>query len=238
MTIALIPARLKSSRLPNKPLIIIGGLPMVVRVLRNTLRSKKFKKVIVCADDDKILKILKKYNHNGILTSKKHKNGTERIAEVAKNNKSKLIVDVQCDSIFVNHQNLDKLVEFHKKNMHFDIVVPHINFEKNNDKSAVKIVINKKNEIIYMSREDIPFSHKKRKVVMKKHLDYISFKRDALLKFIKLKQTPLEAHEGIELLRAIENNFKVGTFRIKNDLFSINTKKDLYNAIKILKAAK
>ena len=113
MTIALIPARLKSSRLPNKPLIIIGGLPMVVRVLRNTLRSKKFKKVIVCADDDKILKILKKYNHNGILTSKKHKNGTERIAEVAKNNKSKLIVDVQCDSIFVNHQNLDKLVEFH-----------------------------------------------------------------------------------------------------------------------------
>jgi CMP-2-keto-3-deoxyoctulosonic acid synthetase len=72
---------------------------------------------------------------------------------------------------------------------------------------------------------------------MKKHLDYISFKREALLKFIKLKQTPLELHEEIELLRAIENDFKVGTFKIKNDLFSINTKKDLYNAIKILKAA-
>ena len=133
MTIALIPARLKSSRLPNKPLIKIAGLPMVVRVLRNTLKSKKFEKVVVCADDNRIIKVLKKYNHSGVLTSKKHKNGTERIAEVAKKNKSKLIVDVQCDSIFVNHKNLEKLVNFHKKNMHFDIVIP-INFEKTNDK--------------------------------------------------------------------------------------------------------
>ena len=84
MTIALIPARLKSSRLPNKPLIKIAGLPMVVRVLRNTLKSKKFEKVVVCADDNRIIKVLKKYNHSGVLTSKKHKNGTERIAEVAK----------------------------------------------------------------------------------------------------------------------------------------------------------
>ena len=60
---------------------------------------------------------------------------------------------------------------------------------------------------------------------MKKHLDYISFKREALLKFVKLKQSPLEKTEEIELLRAIENKFKVGTFKIENDLFSINTKK-------------
>ena len=234
MTIALIPARLKSSRLPNKPLIKIAGLPMIVRVLRNTLKSKKFKKVIVCADDNRILKVLKKYNHTGVLTSKKHKNGTERIAEVAKKNNSKIIVDVQCDSVFVNHKNLEKLVNFHKKNMHFDIVIPHINFAKTNDKSAVKIVVNSENEITYMSREDIPYSFRKKKTRMKKHLDYISFKREALLKFVKLKQSPLEKTEEIELLRAIENKFKVGTFKIENDLFSINTKKDLYNAIKLL----
>ena len=60
---------------------------------------------------------------------------------------------------------------------------------------------------------------------MKKHLDYISFKREALLKLVKLNQSPLKTEE-IELLRAIENKFKVGTFKIKNDLFSINTKKD------------
>ncbi len=73
---------------------------------------------------------------------------------------------------------------------------------------------------------------------MKKHLDYISFKRSALLKFTKLIQTPLEIIEGIELLRAVENNFKVGTFKIKNDSFSVNTKKDLYSAINILKSTK
>ena len=234
MAIALIPARLKSSRLKNKPLIKIGGIPMVVRVLRSTLKSKKIKKVIVCADSDEILNVLKKYNHSGVLTSKKHKNGTERIAEVAKRFKSKLIVDVQCDGVFVNHKNLNRLIEFHKKNMHFDIVVPHVNFEKIGDRSAVKIVSNNKNQIIYMSREDIPNFHKNNKVIMKRHLDYISFKKEALLKLVKLKQSNLELSEGIELLRAIENNFKVGTFKIKNDLFSINTKKDLYNAIKIL----
>ena len=64
MAIALIPARLKSSRLKNKPLIKIGGIPMVVRVLRSTLKSKKIKKVIVCADSDEILNVLKKYNHS------------------------------------------------------------------------------------------------------------------------------------------------------------------------------
>tara|TARA_B100001248_G_scaffold257151_1_gene239206 strand:+ start:429 stop:1145 length:717 start_codon:yes stop_codon:yes gene_type:complete len=238
MAIALIPARLKSSRLQNKPLIKIGGLPMIVRVLRRTLKSKKFKKVIVCADDIKILNVLKKYNHSGVLTSKSHRNGTERIAEIAKKIKSKLIVDVQCDSVFVNHKNLEKLLDFHKKNMHFDIVIPHINFEKTKDKSAVKMVTNNKNEITYMSREDIPFSYKNAKNVMKKHLDYISFKRDALLKFVKLKPSPLEMCEEIELLRAIENNFKVGTFKINNDLFSINTKKDLYNAIALLELSK
>ena len=158
MTTALIPARLKSSRLHHKPLIKIAGLPMIVRVLRNTLKSKKFKKVIVCVDDKRILKVLKKYNYSGILTSKKHRNGTERIAEVAKKINSKIIIDVQCDSIFVNSKNLDKLINFHKNNMHFDIVIPHIDFEKKNDKSAVKMVINSKQEITYMSREDIPFS--------------------------------------------------------------------------------
>ena len=87
-----------------------------------------------------------------------------------------------------------------------------------------------------MSREDIPHFYKNKEILMKKHLDYISFNKKALLRFIKLKQSPLEKIEGIELLRAIENNFKVGTFEIKKDLFSINNKRDLYNAIKILKS--
>ena len=82
--------------------------PHDCRVLRNTLKSKKFKKVIVCADDNRILKVLKKYNHTGVLTSKKHKNGTERIAEVAKKNNSKIIVDVQCDSV-CKSQKLGKI---------------------------------------------------------------------------------------------------------------------------------
>ena len=71
--------------------------------------------------------------------------------------------------------------------MHFDIVVPHVNFEKIGDRSAVKIVSNNKNQIIYMSREDIPNFHKNNKVIMKRHLDYISFKKRGFIKISKIK---------------------------------------------------
>ena len=120
--------------------------------------------------------------------------------------------------------------------MQFDIVVPYMDFKHKNDESSVKIISNKKNEIIYMSRKDIPYNFRsKAKSYMKKHLDYISFTNKGLQKFAKLKESNLEKIEEIELLRALDYGMKIGTFKIKKDYFSINTKKDLYAALRILK---
>lgn len=235
MVIGLIPARLKSSRIKNKPLIKIGNKPIIVRTLKNAEKSKKLSKLIVCTDDQKIANVVTRYNGKSVITKKKHSTGTDRIAEVAKKIKCNLIVDIQCDDIFVTGNQIDKLIEFHKKNLHFDIVVPYSKIKgQGRDTSVVKLVNDKNNKVIYMSRENIPFDYKKKKFELKRHLDIISFKKKSLIKFSKLKKSLNEKKEGIELMRALDNNFCVGTFFMKFDYFSINTKKDFQKAKKIL----
>ena len=155
MIIGLIPSRLNSKRLKEKPLLEIDGLPIIVHSLKRTQLAKKLDKVIVCTDHKKILDVVEKNNGKAVLTSKKHKNGTERIFEVAKKiKKAKLIVDVQGDQPLINPNAIDATVKFHKKNMHFDIVLPSmpINNDESN-KSLVKTIFSKDGKIIYFSRE-------------------------------------------------------------------------------------
>lgn len=238
MIIGLIPARLNSQRLPGKPLIKIDGLPMIIHVLKRSLLSKKLDKVIVCADDKLIVDVVNKFGGNAILTSKKHTNGTERIFEISKKFDSKLVVDIQCDEVFLNPYHLDQVINFHKKNDNFDIIIPHsltLNYE---NKNIVKMVENKNKKILYLSRADIPFYFRQKKIFLKKHLDFISFKKNSLAKYCNLKKSKNEEIEGVELMRAVDNNFNVGTIRINTDVFSINTKNDLQMAKKIMKTCK
>ena len=238
MILGLIPARLNSQRLPGKPLIKIDGIPLIIHVLKRSLLCKKLDKVIVCADDRSIIEEVKKFGGEAILTSKKHKNGTERICEVAKKYDANLIIDIQCDEVFLNPEHVDKLIDFHKKNKQFDIVIPHSEIPTYNNKNIVKMIDNESGKIIYLSRADIPFYFRQKKKFLKKHLDFISFKKNILLNYCKLQKSKNEIIEGIELLRAIDNNFKLGTIKINTDVFSINTKLDLKKAKSIMKRCK
>lgn len=235
MILGLIPARLNSQRLPGKPLIKIDGIPLIIHVLKRSLLCKRLDKVIVCADDKSIIEEVKKFGGEAILTSKKHKNGTERICEVAKKYDASLIIDIQCDEVFLNPEHVDKLIDFHKKNKQFDIVIPHSEISTYNNKNIVKMIDNEPGKIIYLSRADIPFYFRQKKKFLKKHLDFISFKKNILLNYCKLQKSKNEIIEGIELLRAIDNNFKLGTIKINTDVFSINTKLDLKKAKLIMK---
>ena len=238
MILGLIPARLNSQRLPGKPLIKIDGLPMVIHVLKRTLLSKKINEVLVCADDKLIVDVVEKFGGKAILTSTKHKNGTERICEVAKKFDARLIIDIQCDEVFLNPEHLDKLIDYHKKNNQFDIIIPHSETFTYNNRNIVKMINNDSGKIIYLSRADIPFYFRQKKSFLKKHLDFISFKKNILLKYCKFKKSKNEKIEGVELLRAIDNNFNLGTVKINTDVFSINTKSDLKKAKLIMKKCK
>tara|TARA_X000000368_G_scaffold80593_1_gene60414 strand:- start:111 stop:845 length:735 start_codon:yes stop_codon:yes gene_type:complete len=235
MIIGLIPSRLNSKRLKEKPLLKIDKLPIIVHSFKRSKLSKKLDDVIVCTDHKRIVNVIKKYGGKAAMTSKKHKNGTERIYEVAKKLKNvELIVDIQGDQPLINPTSIDKTIEFHQKNKNFDIVLPSMLISEDPDnKSLVKNVFSK-NRIIYFSREKTPYNYNKKKIKYYKNLSIISFKPNALEKFCKSKMTKLEKIEGIELMRAIELGLKIGTFIIKGSDFAVDVNADLYKAIDLM----
>lgn len=244
MILGIIPARLRSKRIPNKPLQIIDGLPLLIHVLKRSLMSKKIDKLIVCSDSSKVINLVNKYKQEAFLTSKNIKNGTDRIStyfseNINKFKKIKLIVDIQCDEIFLRPEYLDKTIDFHLKNLKkYDVVIPHTLTNEQNNKNYVKIISNQKNEVLYLTRADAPYPFRSKKEPFKRHQDFVTFKPEFLRKFKSLKYNKLEKYEGIELLRVIENGFKIGTLRFKNDSFSINTKKDIINSLLLIQKDK
>ena len=163
--LGLIPTRLGSTRLPAKPLLSINGCPLIVHVYRRARLSKILNDVIVCCDDKKILDIAKMYNVKCILTSKKHKNGTERIYEGYKKIKKKynFIVDIQGDEPLINPKHIDQVIKFHLKNKKTDIILPTLKTKITNNTNLIKVVTNNFDEVLYLSRSNIPLEFKKKK---------------------------------------------------------------------------
>ena len=231
MILGLIPSRLNSTRLREKPLLEIDGLQIIVHTLKRALLSKKLDKVIVCTDHYKIYDLVKKHGGEAIITSSKHINGTERIAEVAKKFKTRLVVDIQGDEPIVDPNDIDKVINFHLKNSHYDIIVPSMLTRNPERNSLVKVIFNEKGKVLYFSRSAVPYDYKKQKIQYYKDLSVVSFKKEALNKFSKLKMSKLEKIEGIELLRALENDISIGTFVSKSTSFSVDVNDDLLKAI-------
>jgi 3-deoxy-manno-octulosonate cytidylyltransferase (CMP-KDO synthetase) len=114
--IVVIPARYQSKRLPGKPLVRIGGLPMIVRTYNQCLKIVSKNKIIVATDSYKIRKVCDEYKIKSLITSNKCLTGTDRVAEVAKKIKAKFYINVQGDEPFFNPIDLKKLIKFAKKN--------------------------------------------------------------------------------------------------------------------------
>ena len=236
--VALLPARLHSTRIKTKCLKEIDGIPIIIHTLSRVKLAKGIDDIFVCTDSDKIKELIEKFGEKALISSKKHNNGTERISEFAKKIKADLFIDVHSDEAFLDPKNIDKLIEFHKRNKSFDIVVPHKISKSSGGKNIVKLLINKFNEVIYFTRSSCPFGFRKKTQKYFHHLDIISFKPSALTHFSKLEIGNLERLEGIELLRALENKMKVGSFPIKTNSFSINTPEDFTKAKKTMRRDK
>ena len=230
--VALIPTRLESKRLPGKALLDLNGMPLIIHTAKRASMSKFISHVYVCTDSKKIIDVCKKYGVDFIKTKKNFKNGTERIASVAKKIKSEIIIDVQGDEPLIDPKNIDQLIKFHIQNNFFDLVVPYLKLKYGNNENIVKIVTNKKNKVIFFSRASVPYPFKNKVNFYKKHLSIISFKKKKLLEFSKLKESYLERIESIELIRALENDFNIGTFQAKGSSFAVDKLED-YLAAKI-----
>ncbi len=234
--VGLIPTRLNSSRLPQKALLMIHKIPLVMHTYKRAKMSKKLDDVYICCDDMKIYKTVKKYKAKAIMTSKHHKNGTERINEAYKKLKNRydLVVDIQGDEPLISPFHIDQVIQYHIKNIQSDIILPNLKIKVKNNTNIVKVIKDVKNNVLYLSRGNIPFEFKNRVDWFNKHLSIVSFKPEALEKFSLNKKTPLEKAEDIELLRALEIGLKIKTLSLKGDSFSVDVPEDFEKASEVM----
>ncbi len=229
--VALIPSRLESKRLPGKALLDIDGYPIIVHTAKRAMLSKMINEVYVCTDSDEIIEACKKYNILTIKTKKNFKNGTERIASVAKKFKNYLIVDVQGDEPLTSPKTIDKVVNFHLKNkFNPEIVIPTRLMSHDSSETNVRVLSSKTNRIMYLSRAKIPYNYKNSVSFVDKHVSVITFSYSGLMKYKTLKPSNLETIEDIELLRALENDMRVFSFKIKEKSFSVDINDDYLKA--------
>lgn len=229
--IGVIPARYNSTRFPGKPLVDIGGKPMIQHVWENSAKSKLINELYVATDDKRIFYAVKGFGGNAVMTSKKHKSGSDRIGEVIKNKKCDIVVNIQGDEPFINPLNIDKAIRplLQDKDIQVStICTPIRHKDEINNPNTVKPVIDKNGFVLYFSRFAIPFNRDKAKnLVYYKHIGLYVYSKKYLLEFIKLKPSKLEQAEKLEQLRILENGTKIKIVITNIDSFTIDTRSDL-----------
>ncbi len=225
--IALLPARLESSRLPRKALADICGLPMIVHVYRRCLLAKNLSDVYVVTDSDEIRSEVEKQGGKVIMTSSKHQTGTDRIAEAALNLDADIIVNVQGDEVLVNPHHIDKVVAELQDNTDVEVGILVNPFEKRNSPSDIKVVLNDCNNVMYFSRADIPSDARTINAPMLKAYHIVPFRRDFLLQYSNWEKGYLEQIEFNEYLRILERGHRIRAVHVESSAVSVDTAEDL-----------
>ena len=236
--IAVIPARLNSTRLPNKLLRDIYGKTLIRRTYEATKNSSLFDDVLVVTNSEEILKELKNNQIKFLFDKNQYETGTDRIAGVASDINADIIINVQGDEPFINAKTIKLIINVFKND--FDksvgivsVMTPFSDDLELNNPNNVKVITDKANNAVYFSRHPIPFKRNINTSVPYKHIGVYAFRKESLLEFSKLNIGDLEKSEKIEALRLIENNIKIKMI-ISDEMFvGIDTEDDLKKAIKI-----
>ena len=211
--LAVIPSRLGSTRLPEKPLHNILGKPMIQHVYEGTRKSKLVDRVIVATDSDKIVDVVKEFGGEAMMTSDQHKTGTDRVIEVVESLEEKfdIIVNVQGDEPLVDGTYIDKLLKPLIDEEHL-VSTPIIIAKEDevDSPNVVKVVVDKTFNALYFSRSKIPFVRGE-KPIFYKHVGVYAYKTDFLFCVKNWPQTMLEQSEMLEQLRILENGYKIKT---------------------------
>src|SRR5260370_38085864 len=226
-----IPARWRSTRFPGKALHLIANKPILRHVWERCRRAKKLDAVIIATDDMRIANAAFDWGAEVAMTSPHHQSGTDRIAEVARKTKQfDFIINIQGDEPLTEPALLDRFVDELRSNRKIDIVTAAHPFKSAAEASSphqVKVTVDLDGNALYFSRYAIPFP-RNRSLPIKylRHQGIYSFRRKALLDFVKWKPTPLERAESLEQLRALENGVKVHVLVTKHGSPGVYTLSD------------
>ena len=223
--IGVIPARYQSSRFPGKPLADILGKPMIWWVYQQCLKVRELDEVYVATDDERIFNTCTQLGIRVIMTSDQHRSGTDRLGEVANRIEANVYVNIQGDEPLIEPQMISDLIGvFADESVYYGSLRKQITDEAEiQAPSTVKVVVDKNEDALYFSRSVIPSNVKDGKPVrIYRHVGIYAYKRDFLMTFIQLPPSELEAVEGLEQLRALENGYKLRVHETQFDSIGVD----------------
>lgn len=246
--IAIIPARYGSTRFPGKALAMIKGKPMIQWVYERTKGSSLIDRVIVATDDERIRQAVVSFNGDVMMTSTAHATGTDRIAEVARQLRCSLVVNVQGDEPLIQPEMIDQAIQplVDDPSIPMGTLCRRIeNHEEAFDPNVVKVVLDTNSFALYFSRAPIPWDRDQwagknslqdltLHTLLYKHVGLYVYRRDFLLQYAALPQTRLEAIEKLEQLRALENGFRIKAVVTEYESFGVDIPDDLSRILKRL----
>lgn len=225
--IGMIPARLQSSRLPEKALVDILGMPMVIHTCKRAQLAKKLHDVYLVTDSERIKKTAESYNIKVIMTGSHHKTGSDRLAEACQYVDCDIVVNIQGDEPLVNPEHIDAIVEPLLIDPSLQISVGVTPYTKKNSFSDIKAVLDLDGNIMYCSRSDLPSDARTPVKKMLKMCFIVPFRKDFLLQYASWEPTPLETIEYNEYLRILEHGVKIRAVKVKDAKISVDTAENL-----------
>lgn len=242
--VSIIPARMASSRFPDKPMAKISGIPMIGHVYLRTRMCKRLTQTYVATCDKEIFDYIESIGGKAIMTADTHERCSDRTAEAMLKiesdvgGKVDIVVMVQGDEPMVTPEMIEAAVEPMLKDESINVInlMAEINtIEEFEDPNEVKVVTDLKNKALYFSREPIP-SRKKgiTDVPMMKQVCIIPFRRDYLIKFNFMSSTPLEKIESVDMMRILENGDDVHMVFTDTNTVSVDTQADLERVQKLM----
>jgi len=228
--IAVIPARYSSTRFPGKVLAKDTGKYLIQHTYERACQAKLPEKVIIAADDEKVVAAAESFGAECVLTSPDHQSGTDRIAEAVAGMDVEIIVNLQGDEPEIDPGNIDYLAKMLMDDPDCPMATLAAEFqtaEQVSDPNIVKAIIGCNNKAIYFSRWPIPYDREKSGVgdvqQYLRHIGIYAYRKKFLLEITALPQTPLEKIEKLEQLRAIENGFEILVGKVKHTCDGIDT---------------
>jgi len=233
----IIPARIGSSRFPNKVLADIGGVPMVVRTAMSVASVDD---VVIATDSREVIDIAKSHNIEAVMTQSSHQSGTDRIYEAATKlglKEDEIVINVQGDEPFIETEVVQRIHALTLSNATNDKVLmnscyKYITNPEADDPNIVKVVTDENDIALYFSRSKIPHPRDHHFDNYKGHLGIYGFTVKALKSFCELPAAPLEHIEKLEQLRALAHGYEVAMVEVKTESFGIDTPEDLERALR------
>ena len=237
--IAIIPARLGSTRLARKALREIAGKPMVGHVYEAARRAGQLADVIVATDSDEILAACKQHGWNARMTSADCRSGTDRVREVAQQVAADVYVNVQGDEPLARPEHIEAMLDLMgDPDVEVATVKTPCPAHDVVNPNAVKVVTDLGGRALYFSRATIPFDRDKGgKVEYFKHLGFYAYRKPALDRFCALPESALERSERLEQLRFMDNGIAIHVAEVPFDTVGVDTEEDLKRVEQILRSS-